>query len=397
MLPQFLEVLYANETELQQSVKLAHNLQNLSEEELYALATGQTKLAFGDSEDWLEKYRGTELFDQAMALEKASLENDVARSQADAARPQMDQFSDTADQIRLQKKMLDLQLVEHQEGGAPMQAGGQLPEAVPGAAQGAGALGDMASEGASDGATGMQGKTGSVANFLKAAAGLGGLASSAVSIARKNPAAVGAGLGSIVGALTAKRDPQTGEKHYIRGAVGGAVAGGALGHAAGGIGNRMASTTAAGAAQTPMGLVDAAKGYAGDTGGAIKDKFMAAKNKLMPGAPVAAGTSPAAPAAAASVGSQVIDRTGGGVSPAAPGGPIRLSGRAASHGGFSPDVPSTKLPPKPSRYLSEPATPRTTRDERHPIRLNSVGNPDRSSGSIVHLSPDIGVRANTGF
>ena len=158
MLDAFLEVAYSNDQKKQQAVKLASSLKNLPNDQLFALATGKAKLAFHHDEDWLEKYRGTPLFQEAMALEKADLENEVARTQASAAQPQMDQFWKTQDQIRIQKKMLDLKLVESEEsGGMGLQDGGKLPEVVPATAQGAGALGDMPSEGAQQGEVGMQG------------------------------------------------------------------------------------------------------------------------------------------------------------------------------------------------------------------------------------------------
>jgi hypothetical protein len=158
MLDSFLEVAYNSDQKKQQAVKLASSLKNLPNDQLFALATGKAKLAFHHDEEWLEKYRGTPLFQEAMALEKADLENEVARTQASAAQPQMDQFWKTQDQIRIQKKMLDLKLVESEEsGGMGLQDGGKLPEVVPATAQGAGALGDVPSEGAQQGEIGMQG------------------------------------------------------------------------------------------------------------------------------------------------------------------------------------------------------------------------------------------------
>ena len=157
MLDHFLEVAIKHETDRSQSVKLAGDLKRLPNETLYGLATGRLKLAFGhcENDDWLDKYKDTPLMGEAVALEKAELENEVARSQAQAASPQMDQFYRTTDQIRVQKKMLDLKLMEAVESqGTPMQAGGQLPEQITPTAQGAGALGDVAVEGAQDGAAG---------------------------------------------------------------------------------------------------------------------------------------------------------------------------------------------------------------------------------------------------
>lgn len=172
MLDHFLAIAYKHDQDRQDSVKLASDLKRLPNETLYALATGQSKLAFGHSDEWLEKYKGTPLFEEALTLEKSDLENQVAQQQADAARPMMDQFWKTQDQIRVQKKMLDLKLVEMQEQqGLQVGPGGQLPEVVTPAAQGAGALGDMPMEGAQDGALAAQGKM--AAAIEKAAWGYG--------------------------------------------------------------------------------------------------------------------------------------------------------------------------------------------------------------------------------
>ena len=549
MLHEFLKVAYEHDAAKKQSIKLSSDLKRLPNEQLYALATGKAKLAFGheSSEEWLEKFKGTELFDQALALEKSDLENEVARSQASAAQPQMDQFWKTQDHIRIQKKMLDLQLVEHMEGGAPVADGGKLPDVVP-TAQGAGALGDMAAEGASDGAIGMQGKTGSVkeaytpaivpiaglaashqlgkrrglehgddsggtrgligggaggligstggamlghalgggsgadlggliggvggnilgyraamkkyddldekehgkkkesaANFQKAAtrmsainaggyggAALGGLAgaahgfkkdeegnrhilrgvaetaggailgntlgaagadvhhgmtqrglgmgaalkahgtdvygdaarygghfkhkfssadlekaalnmASAVNFARKNPALVGAGIGAVGGALTASRDPQTGEKHYIRGALGGAALGGAVGHAAGGISNRMTKAPIEGVANSGkgMGFHDAVKSYGSDTYNAAANKVLDVKQRYAPtGGSVASGNGQRAQvhSPAGTVNGPVSSSAGASAAGnvAGPGGASKVSPKAgpqAAYGG----------------------------------------------------------------
>lgn len=257
MLDSFLEVLVKNEDKRLQTVKLANDLKRLPNETLYGIATGKQKLAFGYSDEWLEKYKGTPLFEQAMALEKADLEAEISREQANAVQPDMSQFWKTQDQIRLQKKMLDLQLIElNEKDGLQMQPGGMLPESITPAAQGAGALGDVAAEGAQQGEAAKM----AAANFEKAAFDLQGLGTTALNFAKKNPgragAAVGAGIGAVGGALGAARDPQTGEKHWVRGALGGAAGGAALGGAAGhagmGIGKRLNRGASVG---------DALKGY----------------------------------------------------------------------------------------------------------------------------------------
>lgn len=166
MLDAFLEVMVKNENSRLQEVKLANDLKRLPNETLYKIATGDAKLSFGYSDEWLEKYKGTSLFEQAMELEKADLEAEIAREQLHANQPDMSQFWKTQDQIRLQKKMLDLQLIEmNEKDGLQMQPGGMLPESITPTAQGAGALGDVAAEGAQQGEAGKM----AAANFKKMA------------------------------------------------------------------------------------------------------------------------------------------------------------------------------------------------------------------------------------
>lgn len=255
MLDHFLEVAVRADSDHRDSVKLAADLQRLPNELLYKLATGEVKLSYGENDEWLEKYHGTPMFDEAVQLEHADLENEVARQQASAAN-QSEQFYKTQEQIRLQKKMLDLKLIEASEQqGRQMAPGGQLPESITPTAQGAGALGDTMVEGVQDGAPGGVGTKMASANFEKAALNLAGDAGKGIlGFARTHTGALGAAGGAVLGATTASRD-EHGNKHWVRGALGGAAIGGALGHAGGGIGNRMS------AAGGGMGFGDAVKGY----------------------------------------------------------------------------------------------------------------------------------------
>jgi hypothetical protein len=157
----FLKAAYQNQDREQQIVKLANDMKKLPVSTLLKVAAGTSKLAYGSDPDWLDKYKGTALFEEAMSLERACLESEVAEEAARAQRPDMSQFDGTRDQLRLQKKMLDLKLVELQEqNGLGMKPGGELQ--TEGAAQGAGALGDVPSEGVQDSIGGTVGsKTGS--------------------------------------------------------------------------------------------------------------------------------------------------------------------------------------------------------------------------------------------
>lgn len=139
MLDQFLQVAYEHETKNNDSVKLAKLLKGLPMEDLKKIASGEAKLSFGSCDEWIEKYKGTPLFEQALALEKADLEAEVARTQAQAAAPPWDTMNKTQDQIRVQKKMLDLELLELENGQA---RGTQQPMDVVPDAQGAAAPGN---------------------------------------------------------------------------------------------------------------------------------------------------------------------------------------------------------------------------------------------------------------
>lgn len=187
MLDAFLAVAYDHETRHTENVKLAKVLKSLPIEDLQKLASGEAKLAFEDCDDsgdktWIGKYKGTPLFDQALALEKADLEAEVARTQADTTPSPYEEMNKTRDNIRVQKKMLDLDLVEVMNGGAsgPAQAGGQSagPDqpmtVIPNAdAQGSGAPGNAGGD------EGPQKLSSFAARFEKAAIS-GGLIDKAV-------------------------------------------------------------------------------------------------------------------------------------------------------------------------------------------------------------------------
>lgn len=131
MLDHFIELAYTADVEKRASVQTAAKLATFPTEVLRKLAAGELndKLAFMDGpcsmkgdgsgpKSWLEGYRGTPLFDKALELERADLQleqKDQARSQASSQESQ--QTWQARDAIRLQKRMLDLDLVLAEEGG----------------------------------------------------------------------------------------------------------------------------------------------------------------------------------------------------------------------------------------------------------------------------------------
>ena len=125
MLDSFLKVAFANEEKVAEQARIVDKMRALPEDYLRKLASGQEKLAYsslcgdfgGGGETWLDRFKGTPLFEQALELEKQDLqeqmaekaryrEEDQARSMRNASR----------DEISIQRKLLELQLAEA-EGG----------------------------------------------------------------------------------------------------------------------------------------------------------------------------------------------------------------------------------------------------------------------------------------
>jgi hypothetical protein len=127
MLNEFLLAAYKdNQTKLANR-QLVDKLKAFDLDDLVALANGDptAKLASycdGPSDgpqSWLDKYKGSPLFEKAVELEKSLLEADAA---ADAKRTEEREsdrtMDDQRDALRMQKRMLDLDLALEQEGGA---------------------------------------------------------------------------------------------------------------------------------------------------------------------------------------------------------------------------------------------------------------------------------------
>ncbi len=308
MLNEFLKVAYEEQLRKEGTAEVTALLDKLPVQELRKLADGMTvsqlwphleKSAYmdncapdGSPKSWLDQFKGTPFLDQAVALEQEELQAEMTDMQKRQERRQQnkldDNLYDMKDQIRMKKRLLELEKVK-QELGA-----GAAPETP---AQGAGAPGPVPAEGVQDDSQGLGGGVAKTAaavlvgdspqeklafadtlgrelarqDFEKAshvellrmygehagvvmakeAAGLGGMLSAAAPLAQKalgfaakNPALAGAAVGAAGGALAG------GEGHRLSGALGGA----AVGHAAGGIGGRVMGG---------QSLGQAAKGYGG--------------------------------------------------------------------------------------------------------------------------------------
>lgn len=266
MLDVFLQAGYTKEKRASASLEMTRLMMKLPQAELLKIASGDLTACApkegSGGEEWLEKFRGTPLMDQAFQLAQAEIALDMQdiqerqqRKEEDAMRP--DNYV-AKDQLGLKKRLLELELLKGETGG------GGVPGASPAApevgAQGAGAPGPeaMALEGGKTAAAradelvafavglgremaheefrkiGQQrlAKEAAPAGAVlaKLAINWGGLAQTAIGAAKKHPvAALGAGLGAIKG--LGQRDAQ-GNAHPLSGAIGGAVTGGLMGEGA---------------------------------------------------------------------------------------------------------------------------------------------------------------------
>lgn len=121
MLDKFLEAAYEHQQRTSLRNEMAEGFKHLPIEELAKIASGELKLASYDEGDWLEKFKGSPLYDQALALEEECLRIDIAEQQHRGQEQSMSQqLWNAKDSIRLKKRMLELQL--RQSEAAPMPA-----------------------------------------------------------------------------------------------------------------------------------------------------------------------------------------------------------------------------------------------------------------------------------
>jgi hypothetical protein len=144
MLDQFLEHAYEGAQKTAQSNELASLMKRVGipAGDLLKLATGQVKLAdlecVKSSDDstgnsWLDKFRGTPLLPQALALCEEDIKIETQQIQSRLAQPPEPEFYTLRDQLRLRKKLLELELVKEQNGASGAGAAPN-PGALPGAA-----------------------------------------------------------------------------------------------------------------------------------------------------------------------------------------------------------------------------------------------------------------------
>jgi hypothetical protein len=292
MLNEFMKVAYEHTTREAREQETLHLLKQLPKEELFKIATGEIKVAdlcngpdvpkMAGEDEWLEKFKGTPLFDQAVGLLQEELQVDMQelteRQTERAEQAQKTHGYDLKDQIRVKKRLLELQLAQQELGGAggappPDPAAAPIPDA---GQQGAGGLGPESAPVAGGPKTasarslelvafadrmgrelahaevekvaGRRALEETGAKAGQALAKLGfdwaGMGQKALGVAKAHPmAALGAGLGAVKGL----QKDQMGQRH-----LGGAVTGAATGALAG-----------EGAAHLAPGLADKATGMAG--------------------------------------------------------------------------------------------------------------------------------------
>jgi len=131
MFETFLKTAHQNDQRSAEERALNEAMKKLPSEVLFKLANGETKIAFGDdggsgSLGWVGQFKDTPLFEQALGLEQQAIQLEQMeqqhRAQRDAEREQEPKFWEMQDRVRLQKRLLSLQLAagQLQQAGAAM-------------------------------------------------------------------------------------------------------------------------------------------------------------------------------------------------------------------------------------------------------------------------------------
>jgi len=140
MLNEYLLRAYRQTQTKEASRQLQEKLARFPLQDLIALASGDptAKLAYCDGpceanepKTWLDKFKGSPLFEKAVSLEKTLLEADAASDAKRSEERETDRELDARrDELRMQKRLLDLDLALEQEGAAaPAEAATAAPTA----------------------------------------------------------------------------------------------------------------------------------------------------------------------------------------------------------------------------------------------------------------------------
>lgn len=215
---------------------LADAFTSLPRGTLKKLAFGQIDCGGDGYKSWLERFEGTPMYEQALELLNEELQQEASELEQ---RQQSQQLYSASDQIRLRKKLLELELARHSMG-TPDQAQVAAPSGADTGAPGA------ESQPTIQPPAGAPPKTASapieLLRQMSKQADMAGLGNAALKFITKNPGlAAGTVAGTGYGALEGykqKIDPATGQPTGggITGALKGAIGTGALGGAAGWLG-----------------------------------------------------------------------------------------------------------------------------------------------------------------
>jgi hypothetical protein len=130
MLDAFLEVVYEKEKQASIEEQVVESLMHLPNEELHKIVSGEVKLAYHDTQGgcWLDQFKGTDFYQSALDLETQSLELDVQQQQENQAPAEPNPIWKAQDAIRVQKRMLELDMRKQEAGMADAGGGEELPE-----------------------------------------------------------------------------------------------------------------------------------------------------------------------------------------------------------------------------------------------------------------------------
>ena len=139
MLDCFLEAMYSTHKKEEAKEKLAASLDELPDDVLHQIVSGEEKLAYSDENgEWLNKFKGTELFPQAYELAQQELKLDLAdkainKQEREFTDQVRDEYNCARDDLRVKRKMLTLQLAGLEEDvDTVTEAAGDATEAAGG-------------------------------------------------------------------------------------------------------------------------------------------------------------------------------------------------------------------------------------------------------------------------
>lgn len=145
MLDLYLEASYGQTKEAEAKERQVDLLKQLPDEVLMKIASGEEKLAWGGGiakegfyhhgrgEQWLDRFKGTPLFEQALQIEQEDLQSEMAQKARRQEQSEGYREEDAQrDDLSIKRKMLDLDLAKHQEGGGGEEEEGGEAEAFAG-------------------------------------------------------------------------------------------------------------------------------------------------------------------------------------------------------------------------------------------------------------------------